>query len=92
MRIEFAHLRRRSTTGQDIDFAVFDAKPNNNTPAGRDELLAQLTIAARSMDLNVEVAALMYEENRQIKTWGDPFVLDYLSKEGVPAPTHYLDM
>jgi hypothetical protein len=92
MRIEFAHLRRRSTTGHDIDFAVFDAKANDNTPEGRDELLAQLTMTAQSMGLIVEAAALMYDENRQIKTWGDPFVLDVLSKEGVPRPTHYVDM
>lgn len=93
MRIEFAHLRAPSTTGRYVDFAVFDAKPNNNTEAGRSALLAQLTLAAvRALDLKIDAAGLVYEEYGQIKTWGHPFVVDFLRKRGVPRSTHYLDM
>jgi hypothetical protein len=49
-------------------------------------------MAALANDLRVEAAALAYEEHGQIKTWGDPFAVDYLSKRGVPRWTHYLDM
>lgn len=92
MRVEFAHLRERSTTGQVVDFAVFDAKPNNNTPSGRNALLTQLTFAAQRAGRKVDAAALVYEEHGQIKSWGHPFVLDYLSKVGVPGPTHWIEV
>lgn len=93
MRIEFSHLRELSTTGRYVDFAVFDAKPNNNTDAGRAALLSQLTLAAvRALNLKIDAAGLIYEESGQIRSWGHPFVVDFLKKRGVPRPTHYLDM
>lgn len=90
MDIEFAHLREMSTVGRYVDFAVFDAKPNNNTPAGRNALLLQLTLKARLAGRKVDASALVYEENGEIKTWGDRFAVDYVSKVGVPTPTHTL--
>lgn len=73
MRIEFAHLRELSTTGRYVDFAMFDAKPNNNTEAGRAALLSQLTIAAvRALDLKIDAAGLIYEGHGQTKSWGHP--------------------
>ena len=33
MRLNFAHIRERSTTGDYVDFAVFEA----NATSGRDE-------------------------------------------------------
>jgi hypothetical protein len=92
MRIEFAHLQERSTTGRLVDFAIFHAKANNNTDSARNAWLSQLTFAARSIGRKVDVSALVYDEHGQIKTWGHPFVLDYLSKRGVPRPTHYVEM
>jgi hypothetical protein len=93
MRIEFAHYRELSTTGRYVSFAVFDAKPNNNTEAGRTALLAQLSLAAaRALNLKIEAAGLVYEEYGQTKSWGHPFVVDYLQKNGLPAPNYYLDM
>ena len=92
MNIEFAHLREMSTTGQYVDFAVFDAKPNSNTPAARNALLFQLTMAARQAGRKVDASALVYEENGEIMAWGDRFAVDYVSKVGVPAPTHSLSV
>jgi hypothetical protein len=92
MRVELAHLRERSTTGQVVDFAIFNAKALNNTDSARGTLLFQLTVAARANDLKVDAAALTYEEHGRIKTWGDPFAVDYLAKRGVPRWTHWLDV
>ena len=93
MRIEFSHLREMSTTGRYVDFAIFNAKPNNNTESGRAALLAQLTIAAvQALDLKIDVAGLIYSEHGQVKSWGHPFVVDFLNKRGIPRTTHYLDM
>jgi len=92
MTIEFAHLRERSTTGQNVDFVVFDAKPNNNTPSARNALLFQLTAKARLAGKKVDASALVYEENGQVRVWGDRFAVDYVSKVGVPSPTHTLDI
>jgi hypothetical protein len=93
MRIEFAHLRELSTNGRYVDFAVFDAKSNNNTEAERTTLLTQLTLAAaHALDLKIDAAGLAYVENGQLKYWGHPFVIDFLKKRGVPRPTHYLDL
>lgn len=92
MRVEFAHLREMSTTGRYVDFAVFDAKPNSNTQANRNALLSQLTFAARRNNLKVDASGLVYEDNGRIQVWGDPFVVDYVSKVGVPRSTHTLDV
>lgn len=92
MRIEFAHFQELSTTGHYVDFAVFHAKANSNTDSARDAWLAQLIIAANSSGRKVDVGALVYEDFGQIKTWGHPFVLDYLSKRGVPRPNYYVEM
>ena|ERR1043165_1301063 len=90
MRIEFAHLRAQSTTGHEVNFAIFNAKALNNTDSGRSALLFQLKMAARANDLRVEAGALAYEEYGQIKTWGDPFAVDYLSKRGIPTCDSHL--
>lgn len=92
MKIEFAHLREQSTTGRMVDFAVFHGKPIHNTPSGRDALLTQLTSAARRTGRKIDVASLVYEEKGEIRTWGHPFVIDFLSKVGVPAATHSIDV
>jgi hypothetical protein len=91
MRIEYAYRQERSTTGQLIDFAVFYAKANNDTDSARKTWLAQLTTIARQVGKKVDVAALVYEEHRQTKWWGDPFVVDFINKNGVPPITNYLE-
>lgn len=92
MRIEFAHLRERSTSGQYVDFAVFYSKADSNTASAKDAWLARLISAANNSGRKVEVGALVYEEHGQVKSWGHQFVLDYLSKKGAPRPNYYIDM
>lgn len=62
MKIGFAHLQELSTTGQYVDFAVFNAKSNSNTDSARGALLNHLIIAACSAGRKVDVAALVYED------------------------------
>lgn len=91
MRIEFAHLRERSTTGQMVDFAVFHAKANGNTDADRQRWLSELILRARQVGRKVDVAALVYEEGNEIRWWGHPFVGDFINKVGVPSPNYYVE-
>jgi hypothetical protein len=92
MNVEFAHKREMSTLGREVNFAVFYAQANNDTDSSRHEWLSQLTFAARQAGRKVEAAALVYEQHGQIKWWGDPFVVDYINKAGVPSPTHTLSL
>jgi len=92
MTIQFAHVRARATSGVEVNFAVFDAKPSVNTSSGRNNLLQQLTRAARGNNLKVEASGLVYSENGQTRSWGDHFVVDYLSKNGIPGMTHTLSL
>ena len=90
MRINFAHHSAPSTTGQNVSFAIFEAKADSD--ALRDRFLLQLTLAAQSMGLRIESAALVYRENGQIKYWGDEFAVSFLKVRGVPNMTHYMDL
>ena len=53
MRINFAHIRERSTTGGYIDFAVFDANASSGRDEDRADLLQTLTLGARRQGLKV---------------------------------------
>ena len=88
MRISFAHLRERSTSGGWIDFVVFDAK---STTGSNETLLASLTMRARQSGLKVDQAALAYVEGGRIRFYGSTPLVDFLSRNGVPAWTHQLD-
>lgn len=92
MRINFAHLRDRSTSGGYINFAVFEADANNRTNQGRSILLQQLTNEARQLNLRVDKAALAFAENGRIKFFGSSDLVSYLADYGVPRWTHYLDV
>lgn len=92
MRINLAHLRDRSTNGGDVNFAVFDANASNGTDHGRAQLLATLTTKARQSGLNVEIAALIYQEHGQLRTYGEPSVVRYLEARGVPRWTHTIEI
>jgi hypothetical protein len=89
-RINFAHLRERSTTGGWISFAVFDARSNSSND--RDAVLYQLTMSARENGLRVDKSALAFRENGRNMFYGDKDLVNYLSKRGVPAWTHHLDV
>ena len=89
MRINFAHLRERSTSGGWIDFAVFDAK---STTGSNDQLLASLTLRARASGLKIDQAALAYTEGGRLMFYGSKPLIDFLSRSGVPRWTHRIDV
>ena len=92
MRINLAHLRERSTSGKFVNFAIFDADTGDGTNGGRSALLADLTRKTRLfLGLTIDVSALAYSEQGQSRSYGDPVVVDYPSKTGVPQWTHYMD-
>lgn len=91
MRINYAHLRQRSTSGGWIDFAVFEARSANGTESGHSAVLARLTSKARAFGQKIDQSALAFAENGRIKFFGDKKLVEYLSKSGVPSWTHTLD-
>jgi len=92
MRVKFAHLRQPSTSGGDINFAVFDANATNNSDAGRSEVLANLTMKARLSGLRVDQSALAYSDSGRIRFYGSTHLVEYLAKRGVPGWTNYMDI
>lgn len=84
-----AHLRERSTSGGWINFSVFDAKA---TSGNNDELLYQLTQAARASGLRIDQSALAYKSSGQIQFYGDKILVKYLSKNWRPHWTHTIDV
>ena len=91
MKINFAHLRERSTSGGWINFAVFDAKSSTGTQADNDILLHQLTVKAQVNGLKVDQAALAYREHGHIKFFGSKKLVKYLANNGIPYWTHTID-
>jgi hypothetical protein len=91
VKINFAHLNVPARSGGSINFAVFDAR---SASGGRDEnsrLLAQLTAQTRASNLRVDQAALAYSAGGRVEFFGNPNLVEYLSKAGVPRWTHSLD-
>ncbi len=80
MRIRFAHLRERSTTGGYIDFAVFQANSTDGTDSGRDDVLHNLTMQARRNGLKIDQSALAYVENGRMRYYGNPNLVNYLAR------------
>ncbi len=92
MRINFAHLRQPSTSGGDINFAVFEGRSTSGTPADNDSVLARWTTAARAQGLRIDQAALAYPHNGRIMFHGSRNLVQFLAENGPPRPTHYLDI
>lgn len=88
MRISMAHLRERSTSGGWINFAVLDAKSATGSNAG---LLASLTMRARRLGLKVDQAALAYMGGGRVRFYGSEPLVEFLSRNGVPAWTHEIN-
>ena len=82
-----AHLR-----DQGIDFAVFNAKALEDTDAARDDLLAQLTNAARLQGLKIDKSALAYRSGARNRFYGTPDLVRYLTQRGVPRWTHTIEV
>ena len=87
MRIEMAHLR-----AQGINFAVFNADANDQTNAGRQQLLGQLVAKARRNNMRVDKAALAFQDAGRTTYFGTPDLVRYLSSSGVGRWTHTLDV
>lgn len=92
MEIKFAHLRERSTSGGDINFAVFDARATSNTDSARSQVLSDLTRRARASGLKVDQSALAYSESGTTKLYGDKNLVQYLSRTWMPTWTHQLNV
>lgn len=92
MRVNLAHIHERTTTGHELDFAVFDANARTGLDSDRDDLLSDLTVSARRAGLKVDVSALAYEENGQIRFYGDKVVVEFLSRMGVPNWNKWIEV
>jgi len=91
MRINFAHIRERSTSGGWIDFAVFEAKSVSGTDQANGEVLARLTAKAERAGYKIDQSALAFSQNGQIRFFGNTKLVEYLSHAGVPTWTHYIE-
>ena len=91
MRINFAHIRERSTSGDWIDFAVFDARSTSNSESANAEVLAQLVTKARIAGYKIDQSALAFNEGGRVKFYGSRNLVDYLSRSGLPQWTHWID-
>jgi len=92
MRVNFAHIRERSTSGGWIDFAVFDAKSTSGSNSDNGGVLAELTRKARVAGCKIDQSALAYTESGKIKFYGSKPLVDHLSRVGLPQWTHWLDV
>lgn len=92
MRINFAHLRERSTNGGPIDFAVFEANSTSGTDSGRADVLHDLTTRVRLQGFKVDQSALAYSESGRLRFYGSPSLVAFLAKRGVPRWTHHIDV
>jgi hypothetical protein len=91
MKISFAHLRERSTSGGWINFAVFGAKSTSGSDSDNAEVLAELTTKARMAGLKIDQSALAYDYCGRVMFYGSRNLVDYLSSYGVPNWTHSID-
>ena len=89
MKIHLAHIRAPSTSGGQIDFAVFDAKSTSGSNA---TLLAQLTARARASGLKIDQSALAYSQNGRNQFYGSRHLVDHLARSGLPRWTHEIDV
>lgn len=92
MKINFAHIRERSTNGGPIDFAVFEAHSTTNSESAKAGVLAQLTAKARMAGCKIDQAALAFNENGRIKFYGSKNLVDHLARSGLPQWTHSIDV
>jgi hypothetical protein len=90
MKIPFAHVRERSTVGGWINFIVLDARSTSGNTGDNASLLAQLTIQAKALRLQVDQSALAFMSRGQLQFYGTKNLVDYLSKRGLPRSTHEL--
>lgn len=91
MRINFAHIRERSTSGGWIDFAVFEAHSTSGSDSANNQVLVSLTAKARMAGYRIDKSALAFNEHGRLKFYGDKNLVNYLSRSGLPHSTHWID-
>lgn len=92
MKINFAHIRERSTSGGSIDFAVFEARTTSGSEADNAQVLADLTAKARLAGRKIDQSALAFTQNGRLMFYGTKNLVDYLSKRGLPQWTHSISV
>lgn len=92
MKINFAHFYELGTGGVRVECVVFEANARDNSHWGRDQVLLQLTRAARKSGLKIDQSALVYEQFGKLQYYGAHGLVDFLSENGVPDWTHTLDI
>jgi hypothetical protein len=92
MKINFAHGQGQFPDGNLRDYVVFEVNASSGTDSDREELLLKLAVRARALGLNIDKSALIYRVDGQVKFYGAPDIVTYLSKQRYPQWTHYLDI
>jgi len=91
MRINFAHIRHPAAVGGYVDFAVFEARSSSGIQSDNAAVLARLTMKARASGLKVDQSALAFADGGQVRFYGSPPLVEFLSKSGLPRWTHHID-
>lgn len=91
MKIKFAHLRERSTSGGWIDFAVFDARSTSGTQTANAEVLADLTARTRLAGYKIDQSALAFRQHGRLQFYGARNLVGHLSRSGLPRWTHSIN-
>lgn len=75
-----------------INFAVFDARSASGSSSDNSELLAQLTMKARTSALRIDQAALAFMAGGRLQFFGSTPLVQHLSKHGLPQWIHQLEV
>lgn len=91
MQFKFALISGKSASGQDLQFAVFGARPTDDSEEGKRKLLDQLTTGATRRGLTIDQSALAYDDKGEIRIFASGELLEHLKKNGLPPWTHFLE-
>jgi len=87
-----AHFRQKTSNGDFMDFAIFDAKSESGTESDNLKLLNQLTDNARLNKFKIDQAVLVFKVDEEIRFYGSTDLAKYLAKVGFPKWTHEIDI
>ncbi|ABM40193.1 hypothetical protein [Polaromonas naphthalenivorans] len=88
MKINFAHIRERSTSGGWINFAVFEANSTSGSDSANAQVLADLTNKTQLAGYKIDQSALAFMRQGRLTFYGTKNLVDYLSKQRLPSWTH----
>jgi hypothetical protein len=92
LKVNLALVRERATSGDWINFVVFDASSPSGSVSDNSVLLAQLTAKARASSIEVDQTALAFASRGRLRFFGSRALIDILSEKGLPAWTHEIDV